>query len=579
MAKQLPPISYNSLTNKPNPSATSAGDVLARVNLVAIGDSRTFLNHATSVVPSVYRFNNGVINQIMSLTGDRHVWQKSFNLGISGDTAQGIDQRKTSVATVMATRPGDEWDLIYWVDINDAIANISSTSFLGYFKSSMKYFMDIGVRHIFVISGLPYPSGYNGETTSQHTARLALIKAYNAGMLDFCSSQKNLHYVDAYTAVGGGTDTLTIPNTDIHPGFGSAQQIAQAAAPVFIAARGKRTVPGGVSLVKNPTLYSASDTAAPDAYYEASRTNVTLNRNKANGALTVALDGTSTNAAYQIFCNAEAYNDTLMPGDIIQGFLDVQVTAASGPNAGIELKVQTLNADTSNYGTIYANANTGGYAKYGIASDRQLYATDPFTIPSGKAGMTAVPYLNMYAQNVSGFTADLYEASVRRTFASPNAEYSASRTIPNHRRNIRCLTATATGALTFTLPQLGTVDDGELRTFTDTQGNAATNAVTIKGGQQYGSAAAWAASTAYAGGAAVLANGNYYYTANGGTSASSGTGPSGTGSSTDNTVTWAYVAPDMILDGGVPANTVVKSTNYFTATYRADKGAAAWVRQ
>jgi hypothetical protein len=52
---------------------------------------------------------------------------------------------------------------------------------------------------------------------------------------------------------------------------------------------------------------------------------------------------------------------------------------------------------------------------------------------------------------------------------------------------------------------------------------------------------AWATSTAYAVGALVSANGNLYLCTTAGTSASTGSGPTGTGSAiTDGTVTWAY---------------------------------------
>ena len=508
--------SYNDLTNKPTGGAAASGvDTTSVVNLAAIGDSRVFLNHANAGEPFGYRFYNGPINQAVSLTGERFAWKRRYNLGVSGDTAQGVDTRKASVATLMATRPADEeWDLVYMIDINDALANLTAASVLGFFRSSMKYFLNIGVRNIYVIGGVPYPQGYGGETTTQHATRIALIKAYNAGFADFCSTQKTLYFIDSYVAYGAGADVPSQPSTDIHPGFGQAQLIGGNLAPAMIAARGKRTTPAGVSIVKNPTLYG-TDGATPDSFFQSAGTNRTLTRNKVNGALNVALDGSSTAAVYNIFCDNQAINDTLMPGDVVQGFLDLQVLAATGPNSGCSLQLKF-----SDNTFVSANWYSSGYAGYGIASPRQLYATDPYTIPAGKAGITLAPYLNCSAPVGSTLNTDIFEASARRIFASPNAEYSANAAIPAHRRNIRCLTTTATAPFTLTLPPLAFVDDGEAWTFADTQGNAATNAVTIKGN-----------------------------------------------------------AAELIVDGAAGANTVAISTNYFSRSYRADKGAGAWVRQ
>jgi hypothetical protein len=54
----------------------------------------------------------------------------------------------------------------------------------------------------------------------------------------------------------------------------------------------------------------------------------------------------------------------------------------------------------------------------------------------------------------------------------------------------------------------------------------------------------WAASTAYSVGNQVNANGNVYRCTTAGTSASSGSGPSGVGTSiSDGTVTWSYIGP------------------------------------
>jgi hypothetical protein len=58
------------------------------------------------------------------------------------------------------------------------------------------------------------------------------------------------------------------------------------------------------------------------------------------------------------------------------------------------------------------------------------------------------------------------------------------------------------------------------------------------------SPAAWATSTSYTVGQQVIANGNVYQCKTAGTSASTGSGPSGTGTSiTDGTAVWQYVSP------------------------------------
>jgi len=66
----------------------------------------------------------------------------------------------------------------------------------------------------------------------------------------------------------------------------------------------------------------------------------------------------------------------------------------------------------------------------------------------------------------------------------------------------------------------------------------------------------WVANTAYAVNAFVSANGHTYKCTVAGTSATTGTGPSGTGASiADGTVTWAYQAPTLkIFSGAEPAN-------------------------
>jgi hypothetical protein len=66
---------------------------------------------------------------------------------------------------------------------------------------------------------------------------------------------------------------------------------------------------------------------------------------------------------------------------------------------------------------------------------------------------------------------------------------------------------------------------------------------------------AWATSTAYAVNAIVTANGNSYQCTGAGTSAGSGTGPSGTGSAiNDGTVVWTFVG---LVNADISFNSVV----------------------
>jgi flagellar hook-associated protein 3 FlgL len=59
----------------------------------------------------------------------------------------------------------------------------------------------------------------------------------------------------------------------------------------------------------------------------------------------------------------------------------------------------------------------------------------------------------------------------------------------------------------------------------------------------------WAVSTTFAVGDLVVSNGNIYRATVGGTSASTGAGPTGTGTFVDNGVTWAFVQPGAIAGG------------------------------
>lgn len=82
-------------------------------------------------------------------------------------------------------------------------------------------------------------------------------------------------------------------------------------------------------------------------------------------------------------------------------------------------------------------------------------------------------------------------------------------------------------------------------------------------------AAAWAISTAYALGDKKLANGNVYSCTTAGTSAGSGSGPSGTGSGiTDGTAVWAYVSAlgDLTIDNVVISSGQAVSQSTFALT-------------
>lgn len=80
---------------------------------------------------------------------------------------------------------------------------------------------------------------------------------------------------------------------------------------------------------------------------------------------------------------------------------------------------------------------------------------------------------------------------------------------------------------------------------------------------------AWAQSTAYVLNQQVHAGGNVYKATTAGTSASSGSGPTGTGTGiTDGTAVWSYVGPvDAVITNSNPASgdTVTVTTKSYTA--------------
>lgn len=578
----------SSLNNGGNISLNKA----TKVNLIGFGDSRIFLDHAVGVstnppYTTIYRFSNGVLSKAQSLTYELYNWKFLHNAGVSGDTAQGLDNRKgTVIPRIMAQRPAnEEWDAVYWVDINDAIAGISSASFLGYFYSTMRYILEQGVRNVFVLSGLPYPYPYSGETQNQHDSRIALIKAYNAGMKAFCDITDGLTFVDTYNDYGGAVGNGDVPNpadgtTDIHPGSIGADRIGKNLATAMISKRGKNNLPAGKSLNQNPKLIGVegiANSGATNNWYASNRSaGVTADRSPNDGSMLVTIDARDGVAkTFNVFSNSTSVADSLMPGDIVQGFIEVEHIGVTGLPAPVNGKIQSSSGSPTL--VEYINA-IPGYSK-GVLTGmgRQLFASDPFTIPAGRAGVVMQPYL--YSQAIANTLLQykVWDVSCRRIYVSPNAEYSASALVPYHRQNVRVLSNTAAGSFTLQLSPLAYVDDGFEHVFEDVEGNASVKTLTVRGGTIDYYAAAWTINTVYAVGAVVANGGNWYICTQAGTSAGAG-GPSGTGTSiVDNTVRWDYRPVDLIMDGATAAETKVLNTNWFRKIFRANKGLGAWV--
>ena len=523
---------FPNTTSIPSPADYyfNAGDKRPeQVNMIGFGDSRTYLNFTNLVWPWMYAFQNGVINVAQSLTNHRYRWVPDFQSGVSGDTAQGLDTRKaTAIPAIMAKRPAnEEWDLCYWVDINDAIAGISASAFLGYFRSTMKYLLGIGIKNIFVLSGLPYATGYGGETAAQHAARIALIKAYNAGMSDFCSKTPGLHFVDSYADYGQGTDDSVVGgNTDIHPGSIGATVVALNLAEAWIAARGKFTTAPGIPISPNPYLTDVetftADNQAIASYYSTVFTNAKLTRDAVDGALIVECDASNsaTSRTFNIFNNTGdfiengvANANTVMPGDIVQGCLDIEYLDVIGLPQPAWIKIQSA-------GGRFAYGNSQAYTN-GIllGVGRQVFLTPELYIGTGQASVEMRPYFNLSVAAGTKVRVKVNECSCRRVYTSPNAEYSAAATIPLHRKNIKCLTNTAAGSFALTLPPLALTNDGDVWVIQDMEGNASVKTVTL------------------------------------------------TGNASEN----------IKAIGASAANTLVLNTNNFSRKFRADRGVNAWV--
>lgn len=497
-----------------------------RVNLLAIGDSRTAQNHFGSW-PFVYRFNNGPIDVALGFVRDMYRWQKEFNLGINGDTSQGIDTRKAvDIPAVLARRPAtDEWDAVYWCGGNDFLAAVSQAGFSGYFKSTMKYMMRLGFRNIFVMSEIPYPSGYGGESAGTHATRIALAKQYNDVMRDFCAQNETLHYVDNYGLYGSAADPdvsdPTYNGGDIHPGSIGSLILGRSLANTMIKARGLPALTPGKAISANPSLIDletiGQSGSVNNFYCSTKSAGVLLARTVGEDALIVTLDSTDgTQRSFNIFNNTTTVSDALMPGDIVQACIEYEILDASGQPYPPVAYVQEEGG--SNFA--WANSNPAGYTKGVILGlGRQVHMSDPFLVPTGKANKVMQPFMNSTATANTLLKFKVYELSCRRVYTSPNAEYSAAITLPIHRTNIKCLTNTASAGFTITLPALTAVDDGKIYNFMDTEGNASVKNITL----------------------------------------------AGTGTN------------NIKVGGAAAANTLVLNVDFFNRSFRADRGANCWV--
>lgn len=500
------------------------------INLMGIGDSRTFQCQDNSLWPYSYRFNIGYVNHALSFLGERFRWKKEFNLGVSGATASGFDATKTTtVQSVLVSRPTTErWDAVWWIGGNDAIADITASAYGLSFRSVMKYLMNSGIENVYVMGEIPYPRGYNGESAAQHTARIALLKAYNAELQDYCSKFTNLHYIDNYVSYGKEQDhdasIFEYSGTDIHPGSKGSLLLGKNLADKMLAVRGKFIDAPGVAISLNPTLYdieTITDVGAVGNFYCSQKSSgVTTTRATDNEGLVVTLDARGAAAkTFNIFSDTTSWFAGVMPGDVLVACLDVEVLEAEGLTFPPYAQIKEKSGGANNFAA--ANWNPASYAKGTIAGlGRQLYLSDPHLITAGKAVTTATmqPYLFSHAPAGTYIKYKVYEVSCRRIYTTTNAEYSAAATIPLIRRNIKCLTSTAGAGFTLTLPPLYNVPDGTVVRFQDYEGNASVNNVTIAGN-----------------------------------------------------------AAELIKDGASSGNTVVLSTNYFNKAYRSDRGAGGWL--
>jgi hypothetical protein len=467
------PLNFNPSTGRPN--------------LMATGDSRIQIEHPTVAAPLLnYRFNNGVINKAQSLTRELYNWRADFNSGVSGDTSQGVQNRVVAAAAaIMAKRPAsEEWDCVYWVDINDAIASIPANTFLTQFKTTMLSMMPL-FRNIYVLSGLPWGIGYLGETANQHAARVAFVNAYNAGMSAFCAQYPQIVFIDSYNICGGGTTYTPVDDgqgAEIHQGAIQADRCAQLLAGAMISRRGENLITPGTILSPNAGLVDIEtivDNGTTNSFYCSVRNSGVLTTRTTSGALRLSISALDNVArSFNIFNNTTSWAADIMPGDELQGCIELEVISTTGLPDPIYGKIQEQGG--SNFSAM--NNLTAGYGKGMLTGmGRQVFMSDPFKVPNGKAGKAHQPFLTTGAARGTAFVVDIYEVSCRRIYVSPNAEYSAAATVPMHRTFVKCLTTTAAAGFTLTLPPIYNTPDGLVIRFQDFEGNASVKNVTIKG--------------------------------------------------------------------------------------------------
>jgi len=481
-----------SLPGSSYPLLNAGRDNSRMVNLMICGDSRTLQNNDTQTWPTTYRFNMGFAMQALSMVRERFRYRETWNLGVNGGTIAGFDTdvsvgKAVLVPPVLASRPAyEEWDAVLFFGINDALGAISSGAYATSLKSVVKYLQDKGVRNIYLMGEIPYPTGYLGESGGTHATRIALLKGYNTEMYNLCSKVPGLWFVENYDSYGssGDPDVSDALNngSDIHPGSRGALILAKNLARVMISVRGMFSYPPGRALSPNPTLVDVETITSGGTvnnFYGTQKTaGVALSRSVGDRALVVSIDSTDgTPRNFEIFNSATSWASDVMPGDIMQGCMEIEYLTATGAPVPVGLKILEQTPGTA---VAYGNWDSGGYVNgVMIGLGRQLYMTDPHLMASGKAGKAMQVAMLSGALATTALSFKLYELSTRRVYTTPNAEYSAAATVPLHRKNIRCLTGTSAGAFALTLQPLYSYDDGEKIRFEDYEGAAGTKNVTI----------------------------------------------------------------------------------------------------
>jgi len=462
------------------------------VNLMICGDSRTLQNNDTFTWPTTYRFHMGYAMQALSMVRERFRFRETWNLGANGGTIAGFDTDPTTgkavtVPPVLASRPAyEEWDAVLFFGINDALGGISAAAYAASLKSVVKYLQDKGVRNIYLMGEVPYPSGYLGESGGTHATRIALLKSYNTEIYNLCSKVPGLWFVENYASYGSSGDPdVSDPlnnGTDIHPGSRGATILAENLARIMIAVRGMFPYAPGVVISTNPTLIDVETITAGgtvNSFYGTQKTSgVSLARAVGDRALVVSIDSTDgTPRNFEIFNSATSWAADVMPGDIVQGCMEIEYLTATGAPVPVGVKILEQTPGTA---VAYGNWTGGSYTR-GIRTGlgKQIYMTDPHLMASGKAGKAMQVCMLSGALANTAISFKVYELSTRRIYTTPNAEYSAAATVPLHRKNIKCLTSTASAAFALTLQPFYSYDDGDRIRFEDYEGAAGTKNVTI----------------------------------------------------------------------------------------------------